>query len=433
MKILLDFHYSDFWADPANQIKPKSWKNLSYSGLEKQIYFYTRDTLNDFASEGIYPQMIQIGNEISSGILHDDGKVGNGQDFKKLAGLLGFAISGVRASKDKSAKVVLHLDQGGKNGLYKWYFDSLLKANPTLDFDVIGLSYYPMWHGTMQGLEYNLRYLSQTYNKDVCVVETAYAWTTQDGDGAGNVFISGDEKVGGYPATVQGQTDFMNDLKSIIANVPDHHGIGFFYWEPEWVPVKGGTYATAAGVKYKHDTVEPSNSWDNMTLFDFKGNVLPSVSVLRAFGKNQIQNSSFENDLYGQSSDIQLWSSNGNPESCIKYEYGNAFTGDYKATFWSDKAYICSMYKTVTGLPNGTYQLSVEAMSGGGQKKLQLYAKNYGGKEMTSAIGKSDIGWNRFTLNNIKVTNGQCEIGIYCVGNAGNWSNFDSISFVRVD
>ena len=91
---------------------------------------------------------------------------------------------------------MLHLDQGGKNQLYTWYFGGLLKESPNLDFDVFGLSYYPMWHGTMEGLQYNLNYLATTYNKEVCVVETAYAWTTEDGDGEGNVFISGDEEVG---------------------------------------------------------------------------------------------------------------------------------------------------------------------------------------------------------------------------------------------
>ena len=101
---------------------------------------------------------------------------------------------------------MLHLDQGGKNQLYTWYFGGLLKESPNLDFDVFGLSYYPMWHGTMEGLQYNLNYLATTYNKEVCVVETAYAWTTEDGDGEGNVFISGDEEVGGYPATVSPYT-----------------------------------------------------------------------------------------------------------------------------------------------------------------------------------------------------------------------------------
>lgn len=157
---------------------------------------------------------------------------------------------------------------GGQNSLYTWFFGGLLTVSPNLDFDVFGLSYYPMWHGTMEGLQYNINYLASTYGKEVCIVETAYAWTTEDGDGVGNVFISGDEEVGGYPATVEGQFAFMNDLESVILNVPNDKGLGYFYWEPEWLPVENGTYATDAGVAYKNDTYTPCNTWDNMTLFD---------------------------------------------------------------------------------------------------------------------------------------------------------------------
>lgn len=431
MNILLDFHYSDFWADPANQIKPKAWKSLSYDALKQQLYGYTKDTLDQFAGQGIYPSMVQVGNEISSGILHDDGKVGNGQSFNKLADLLESAVRGVRMSKDKTAKIVLHLDQGGKNGLYKWYFDNLLKVKPKLDFDVIGLSYYPMWHGSMEGLQYNLNSLAKTYQKEVCVVETAYAWTTQDGDGAGNVFIAGDEKVGGYAPTVQGQTQFINDLKSIIYHVPNHKGIGFFYWEPEWIPVKGGTYATDAGVKYKQDTVKPSNTWDNMTLFDFKGRALSSMAVLRRPSENYIQNDGFETDLASSQADWQIWTAD-HQAGTVRTEYGNAYEGQYKATFWAKKSYGASLYKTFTNLPNGTYQFSIEAMSNGKQKALYLYAKNYGKAEIRKPIGVSDINWNRFVLQNIEVTNHQCEIGIYTDANAGDWCNLDSASFRKI-
>ncbi len=432
MNILLDFHYSDFWADPANQIKPKAWSKMSFNSLKTTIYNYTRDTLNAFAKEGVYPSMVQIGNEISSGILHKDGKVGDGQSFNNLGELLGFASKGVRASADRNAKIVIHLDQGGKNQLYKWYFDSLLKANPNLDFDVIGLSYYPMWHGTMEGLQYNLNYLVEHYNKEVCIVETAYAWTTQDYEGSGNVFIAGDEKVGGYPPTVDGQIQFMNDLKSIIYNVPNNKGLGFFYWEPEFVPVKGGTYATSAGVKYKHDTVTPSNTWENMTLFDFKGNALPSMCVLNKPSENKIYNEGFEIPMDSVNSDWKIWIENGDT-STVKSEYGYAYEGEYKCSFWNKNRYKASIYKTFTNLPNGTYQFSVEAKSSGKQKTLQLYAKNYGGREVTKKIGVCDVNWNRFTLQNIKVTNHTCEIGIYTDANGGDWANFDSVSFRKIN
>ena len=435
MKVLIDFHLSDFWADPANQIKPKAWSNLSYSELKTTLYNYMKDTLNDFASEGIIPDMVQVGNEISTGILHDDGKVGDGNDdFSNLAELLKYAIAGVRDSSASSTKIVLHLDQGGQNSLYTWWFGNLLECEPNLDFDVIGLSYYPMWHGTMEGLQYNLNYLSATYDKEVCIVETAYAWTTEDGDGEGNVFISGDENIAGYPATVEGQFDFINDLESIILNVPNGKGLGFFYWEPEWVPVEGGTYSTDAGVAYKNDTVKPSNTWDNMTLFDFNGNALSSIKVLNAPTKNLLTNESFEADsVTNTPTDWNVWLQDDSYLGTVKTEYGNAFDGDYKLTFWNDSDYSCSIYKTLTGIPNGKYQFSVWAMTNGEQNTLQLYAKNYGGEEVNKTITTSDLNWNLFTIEEIEVTNNTCEIGIYTVAGAGDWCNLDFAMFRKID
>ena len=327
MGVLIDFHLSDFWTDPANQIKPKAWKDLSYSELKTTLYNYMKDTLNNFAAAGIVPEMVQVGNEISTGILHDDGKVGNGnEDFSNLAGLLESAIAGVRASSASNTKIILHLDMGGQNSLYTWFFGGLLTVSPNLDFDVFGLSYYPMWHGTMEGLQYNINYLASTYGKEVCIVETAYAWTTEDGDGVGNVFISGDEEVGGYPATVEGQFAFMNDLESVILNVPNDKGLGYFYWEPEWLPVENGTYATDAGVAYKNDTYTPCNTWDNMTLFDFNGSALSSIKVLNQPAENLLSNISFENDgVTTTPADWNVWLSDSSDTGTVKTEYGYAY------------------------------------------------------------------------------------------------------------
>ena len=394
-----------------------------------------KDTLNDFASAGIVPDMVQVGNEISSGILHNDGKVGDGnEDFSNLAELLESAIAGVRASSAANAKVILHLDMGGQNSLYTWFFENLFEESPNLDFDIFGLSYYPMWHGTMEGLQYNLNYLASTYNKEVCVVETAYAWTTEDGDGVGNVFISGDEAVGGYPATTSGQFAFMNDLESVLLNVPEDKGLGFFYWEPEWLPVEGGTYATDAGVAYKNDTYTPCNTWDNMTLFDFDGNALPSIKVLNQPTENLLTNISFENDIDATTpAGWNIWLSDDTAATTVKTEYGYAYDGDYKLTFWDDNAYSCSIYKTFTDLPNGTYQLSVWAMTNGAQNVLQLYAKNYGGTELNTPITTSDINWNRFTIDEIVVSNNTLEIGVYTVAGANDWCNLDMFILRKVD
>lgn len=435
MGILIDFHLSDFWADPANQIKPKAWSDLSFDELKTTVHDYMQDTLNDFAAEGIVPDMVQVGNEISSGILHDDGKVENDEaQFANLGQLLESAIAGVRSSAAADTRIILHLDQGGKNKLYTWWFGNLMNYVPDLDFDVIGLSYYPMWHGTMEGLQYNLNYLSSTYDKEVCVVETAYAWTTEDADEDGNVFIEGDQNIAGYPATPEGQEAFITDLESIILNVPDNKGIGFFYWEPEWVPVEGGTYATQAGVDYKHDTVTPTNTWDNMTLFDFEGNALSSMKILNQPTENLIENASFEIDgITNTPSGWNVWTNDAENPVAVKTEYGNAFDGDYKLTFWDDEAYDCSVYKTFTGIPNGTYSFSIWAMTNGDQDCLQLYAKNYGGEELNTTITTSDINWNIYTIDEIEVTNNECEIGIYTEAGADDWCNLDFAMFRLVD
>ena len=434
MKVLIDFHLSDFWADPGDQRKPKAWEDLSFSELNTALYDYMKTTLDDFAKDGIIPEMVQVGNEISSGILYDDGLIEN-SDFSKLADLLESAISGVRASSASNTKIILHLDQGGQNSLYTWFFGGLFAESPDLDFDVFGLSYYPMWHGTMDGLQYNLNYLATTYGKEVCIVETAYAWTTEDGDDEYNAFSPADAITCGYEATPDGQAQFFYDLESIILNVPDDKGMGFFYWEPEWIPVKGGTYATEAGAAYKNDTVSSGNTWDNMTLFDFSGNALSSMKILSQPTENLMSNISFEadNTTSASPSGWNIWLDSATNSGTVKTEYGNAYDGNFKLTFWDDEDYSCSAYQTFSNIPNGTYQFSIWAMTNGDQETLQLYAKNYGGDELNTSIITSDINWNIFTIDNIVVTDNKLEVGVYTVAGAGDWCNLDMAILRLVD
>ena len=215
-------------------------------------------------------------------------------------------------------------------------------------------------------------------------------------------------------------------MKEIILNVPNHKGIGFFYWEPEWVPVKNGTYATSAGVKYKNDKVKPSNTWDNMTLFDFMGNALDSIKVMNRPNENLISNMSFEQDgVTNSPKNWKVWIENNKEFNTVKTEYGKAYDGNYKLTFWNDKNYSCSVYKKYTNIPNGTYKFSIWAMTNGKQDVIRLYAKNYGGDELNTSIKTSDVNWNRFSIDEIKVTNNTLEIGVYSVAKANDWCNLD--------
>ncbi|MCU6426293.1 arabinogalactan endo-beta-1,4-galactanase [Enterobacter sichuanensis] len=281
LKLLLDFHYSDFWTDPGKQFKPKAWEKMDYPQLKTAIHDYTRDTIARFKKEGVLPDMVQIGNEINGGILWPEGKSWGqgGGEFDRLAGLLTAAIGGLKENltDGEQVKVMLHLAEGTKNDTFRWWFDEITRRN--VPFDIIGLSMYTYWNGPISALKANMDDISKRYNKDVIVVEAAYGYTLDNCDNAENSFQAKEEKDGGYPGTVQGQYDYIHDLMQAVIDVPDHRGKGIFYWEPTWIAVPGTTWATKAGMKYIHDEWKEGNARENQALFDCQGKVLPSITV----------------------------------------------------------------------------------------------------------------------------------------------------------
>lgn len=280
-KILLDFHYSDFWTDPGRQNKPKSWKNMNYDQLKVAVHDFTKSTIAEFKNAGVLPEMVQVGNEINSGMLWPEGKSWgeNGGEFDRLAGLLNAGISGVKENLNTNdhVKIMLHLAEGTKNDTFVWWFDEISKRN--VPFDVIGLSFYTYWNGPLKALKSNMDDISKRYHKDVIVVEAAYGYTTANCDNAENNFGQQEADDAGYPATVQGQADFLHDLIKSVSDVPDHRGKGVFYWEPAWLPTPGATWATKAGMKYNSDDWKEGNARENQALFDCQGKVLPSIKV----------------------------------------------------------------------------------------------------------------------------------------------------------
>ncbi|WP_320730515.1 glycoside hydrolase family 53 protein [Enterobacter sichuanensis] len=283
LKLLLDFHYSDFWTDPGKQFKPKAWEKMDYPQLKTAIHDYTRDTIARFKKEGVLPDMVQIGNEINGGILWPEGKSWGqgGGEFDRLAGLLTAAIGGLKENltDGEQVKVMLHLAEGTKNDTFRWWFDEITRRN--VPFDIIGLSMYTYWNGPISALKANMDDISKRYNKDVIVVEAAYGYTLDNCDNAENSFQAKEEKDGGYPGTVQGQYDYIHDLMQAVIDVPDHRGKGIFYWEPTWIAVPGTTWATKAGMKYIHDEWKEGNARENQALFDCQGKVLPSITVFK--------------------------------------------------------------------------------------------------------------------------------------------------------
>ena len=283
LKLLLDFHYSDFWTDPGKQFKPKAWEKMDYPQLKTAIHDYTRDTIARFKQEGVLPDMVQIGNEINGGMLWPEGKSWGqgGGEFDRLAGLLNAAIGGLKENLTggEQVKIMLHLAEGTKNDTFRWWFDEIAKRD--VPFDIIGLSMYTYWNGPISALKANMDDISKRYNKDVIVVEAAYGYTLDNCDNAENSFQAKEEKDGGYPGTVQGQYDYIHDLMQSVIDVPDHRGKGIFYWEPTWIAVPGTSWATKAGMKYIHDEWKEGNARENQALFDCQGKVLPSITVFK--------------------------------------------------------------------------------------------------------------------------------------------------------
>lgn len=232
MSFLLDFHYSDFWADPGQQKKPKAWENLTGEALEEAVYTFTKETLEALKAEGVMPDMVQIGNEIRSALLFPDGELPNVDGMVRLVNA---GIRGARAAAgEEEIQIMIHLDQGGRYLFIKDWFDKAF-AHGLEDFDIIGLSYYPFWHGTFMDLKQTMEQLVKDFGKPIIVAETAHAWCKSK-----NGFIDeAQERIAGIPATPQGQKKVLDMVMNIAASLPDKKGLGIYYWEPLCVP-KGG-------------------------------------------------------------------------------------------------------------------------------------------------------------------------------------------------
>ena len=284
--VLLNFHYSDFWADPGKQIKPKTWADYGVKELEQAVYDFTLDSMQTFLDAGVNITMVQVGNELSNGLLWPEGKVPN---YDNIATFVNAGIRAVRKA-DATIPVMIHLDNGGNNALYREWFDNFTKRGE--DFEIIGLSYYPFWHGSLQMLNDNMNDIAERYGKDLVIAEVSMGYTMEDYKNYEK--LSDEERKGyatrpalvekiEYPMTKQGQYDFMEDFLNRISHIKGGKGKGFFYWEPAWIPVPGSGWATPASLKYMNDPGPCGNEWANQALFDYDGNALPTLSLIRDF------------------------------------------------------------------------------------------------------------------------------------------------------
>jgi arabinogalactan endo-1,4-beta-galactosidase len=221
-KFLLDYHYSDTWADPGKQYTPAAWVEMTHEERVVAVREYTRDTITSFSLAGVLPEMVQIGNEVRPGMLWPDGRIP--QNWDNFADYFRAGVEGVREGHGDGPmpKIMLHFDNGGNKEKLKYFFDKFFSYG--IDIDAIGVSYYPWWHGTLLDLREALYFLATTYEKDIIVVETAYHWTpSREAEEAGGA---------PFPQTPEGQREFLDAVHQAVLSTPGGRGKGIFWWEP---------------------------------------------------------------------------------------------------------------------------------------------------------------------------------------------------------
>lgn len=250
-KFLLNYHYSDTWADPGKQYIPKAWEGKSHAELVSAVFEYTRDTIIAFRDAGVLPDMVQIGNEIINGMLWPDGKLPDNWD--NLAELIKAGIDGVDAGRGNGQRplIMIHIDKGGEKEATRAFFDKWNSYD--VDYDIIGQSYYPWWHGTLLDLRDNLIFMANEYQKDIIVVEAAYNWRPAEYR----------EKRAPFPETPEGQRQFLDEVNRVVLSTPQNRGKGVFWWEPAVPPRR-----------------------NSRGMFDNDGNALPVITVFDKFTRH---------------------------------------------------------------------------------------------------------------------------------------------------
>ena len=304
LKVLIDFHYSDFWADPGKQKAPKAWENMTVEQKAAAIENFTKESLNSLITAGVDVGMVQIGNETTNGIC---GVMYNSDGWEAACKLYSAGASAVRAVEDSTGKdilVAVHFTNPERSGNYENFAAKLYTYN--VDYDVFASSYYPYWHGTLENLTSVLKHVADTYGKKVMVAETSWATTLADGDGHDNTVRVGNNDTGNnWPFSVQGQASEVAAVADAVADVGDN-GIGLFYWEAAWIPVvnvsglegdaytaqveankalwerHGSGWASSYAKEYDPDDAGVwygGSAVDNQAMFDFDGNPLESLKV----------------------------------------------------------------------------------------------------------------------------------------------------------
>lgn len=288
MKVCIDFHYSDFWADPKKQFVPKAWEGMDIEEKSDALYNFTLENLTQILDAGVDVGMVQVGNEINNGMCGET----DASNVRKLLASGSKAVRDAATASGKDILVAVHytnIDDMKK-------LDTLLTGLQVkeIDYDIVGLSFYPYWHGTMDDLKNAITHIRDTYGKKVYVAENAYCYTSEDGDGSANSIKGTDDLAEGYSASVQGQA---NEVRDVCAAASEAGAEGIFYWEGTWIPV-GPADADNSAIWEKYGSgwassyaggYDPKDagqyyggsSWDNQAMFDFTGHPLASLNIFK--------------------------------------------------------------------------------------------------------------------------------------------------------
>ena len=258
----LDIHYSDTWADPGKQNTPGEWKGLGFDELRQKVHDYTVGVLTNLRDAGVMPEMVQVGNEITAGMLWPTGQVldvPKGQEGVRWERFAELVDSGCKAVREMQTpghpiRIVIHIHGGGKEKMADYFFGKF-KLDPA-DYDIVGLSFYPAWDDDIAMLKQNLSDAIRLTGKDVVIAETSYPWK-ELADKVGLATLK-------WPHTPEGQKQYLQDLTAVIKAAPEHRGIGFIYWYPEAIPSPGYPRVWRGGYE---------------ALWDHSGNALPALET----------------------------------------------------------------------------------------------------------------------------------------------------------